>query len=188
MTEQSDVDYGPLKNLIGAWAGDKGLDVAPDPDGTEHNPYYETITFAAVGEVSNAESQILATIHYRQIVKRKSDHKVFHDETGYWMWDAEARVIMHSLTIPRAVCVLAGGTYDGETDSDGNILLTVSAGLNDEHWQIVQSPFMRKQARTTEFRHHITTGAKRLSYSETTTVDIYGKIFEHTDRNELIRQ
>lgn len=27
MTEQSDVDYGPLKNLIGAWAGDKGLDV-----------------------------------------------------------------------------------------------------------------------------------------------------------------
>lgn len=95
---------------------------------------------------------------------------------------------MHSLTIPRAVCVLAGGTYDGETDSDGNILLTVSAGLNDEHWQIVQSPFMRKQARTTEFRHHITAGAKRLSYSETTTVDIYGKIFEHTDRNELIRQ
>ncbi|MFP6829059.1 MAG: hypothetical protein VCC36_08525 [Gammaproteobacteria bacterium] len=53
------------------------------------------------------------------------------------MWDAEARVIMHSLTIPRAVCVLAGGAYDGETDSDGRILLTVSAGLNDEHWQIV---------------------------------------------------
>jgi hypothetical protein len=46
---------------------------------------------------------------------------------------------------------------------------------------------MHKQARTTEFRHHITAGANRLSYSETTTVDIYGEIFEHTNRNELIR-
>ncbi len=188
MTEQSDVDYGPLENLIGTWEGDKGLDVAPDPDGAENNPYYETITFSAVGEVSNAESQVLAAVHYRQIVQRRSDDKVFHDETGYWMWDAEARVVMHSFTIPRAVCVLAGGIYDGETDSDGSILLNVSAGLNDEHWQIVQSPFMHKQARTTDFRHHITAGANTLSYSETTTVDIYGSVFEHTDRNELTRQ
>jgi hypothetical protein len=188
MTDKSEVDYGPLATLIGTWTGDKGLDVAPEPDGAEDNPYFETITFSAAGEVSNAESQLLAAIHYRQIVQRKSNEKIFHDETGYWMWDAETGVIMHSLTIPRAVCVLAGGIYDGETDSDGNILLTVSASLDNELWQIIQSPFMRERARTTEFRHHITAGANRLSYSETTTVEIYGKVFEHTDRNELTRQ
>ena len=40
----NDFDYGPLTNLIGTWNGDKGMDIAPEPDGTEHNPYYETIT------------------------------------------------------------------------------------------------------------------------------------------------
>ena len=39
------VDYGPLSKLIGVWKGDKGMDIAPEPDGTEENPYYETITF-----------------------------------------------------------------------------------------------------------------------------------------------
>jgi hypothetical protein len=40
-----------LKNLIGAWAGDKGLDVAPDPDSTEHNPYSETTTVDIYGKI-----------------------------------------------------------------------------------------------------------------------------------------
>ena len=87
MTEISDIDYGPLKELIGVWKGDKGLDVAPEPDGIENNPYFETITYTAIGDVTNVESQVLSAVHYRQIVQRKSNKKVFHDETGYWMWD-----------------------------------------------------------------------------------------------------
>ena len=47
--------------------------------------------------------------------------------------------------------------------------------------------FKRDNARTTAFRHHITVGNGKLSYSETTNVDIYGKVFEHTDRIELTR-
>jgi len=30
-----DIDYGPLAGLIGTWTGSKGLDIAPEPDGTE---------------------------------------------------------------------------------------------------------------------------------------------------------
>ena len=41
--------YGPLTGQIGTWNGDKGMDIAPEPDGTEHNPYYETITYTAIG-------------------------------------------------------------------------------------------------------------------------------------------
>ncbi|MDH3978883.1 MAG: heme-binding beta-barrel domain-containing protein [Gammaproteobacteria bacterium] len=188
MSGTNETGYGPLGELIGVWKGDKGLDVAPEPDGAENNPYYETITYSAIGDVTNAESQVLAAVHYRQIVQRKSNDRVFHDESGYWMWDAEAGIIMHSLTIPRAVSVLAGGTYNGEKTGDGSAILEVSAKLDDKDWQIIQSPFMQRNARTTEFRHRVTAGNGRLSYSETTIVEIYGKLFEHTDQNELIRQ
>lgn len=188
MTDIENIDYGPLTELIGVWKGDKGLDVSPEREGGENNPYYETITFTPIGDVTNAESQRLSVLHYRQIVQRKTNDEIFHDETGYWMWDAGAGIIMHSLAIPRAVSVLAGGTHHGGKESDGSILLEVSAGLNDENWQIIQSPFMRDHARTTAFHHRITVGKGLLRYAETTVVEIYGKVFEHTDRNELIRQ
>lgn len=180
-----DVNFGPLTDLIGVWTGAEGKDVAPEPDGSETSPYSETITFSALRGVTNAESQNLAAVHYRQIVQRKSDGKTFHDETGYWMWDAEAETIMHSLVIPRAVCVLAGGKYTGQKDADGRTVLEVAAKIDDANWKIIQSPFMADNASTIEFRHKIAVGNGTLSYSETTMVDIYGKIFEHTDQNEL---
>ena len=95
---------------------------------------------------------------------------------------------MHSLTIPRAVSVLAGGSHNGKRTDDGSFILEVSAGINNKDWQIIQSPFMRDNARTTGFRHRVTVGNGKLSYLETTIVDIYGKEFKHTDQNELIRQ
>ena len=108
----TDIDYGPLSGLIGTWEGDKGMDIAPEPDGQENNPYFETIIFEPVeDDISNAETQTLVALHYRQIVTKKKTGKVFHDETGYWMWDAENQIVMHSLTIPRGVCVLAGGRF-----------------------------------------------------------------------------
>ena len=130
----------------------------------------------------------MAAIHYRQIVKRKSDNKVSHDETGYWMWDAETKILMHSLAIPRAVSVLAGGIYDVESNTGSIVILKISAKLNATDWQIIQLPFMQEYARTTEFHHQITVGSGKFSYTETTTVEIYGKVFEHTDQNELILQ
>ncbi|GAB4137761.1 MAG: hypothetical protein Fur0037_03060 [Planctomycetota bacterium] len=46
---------------------------------------------------------------------------------------------------------------------------------------------MRENARTTAFSHRITVSRGKLSYKETTTLEIYGKVFEHTDENELVR-
>jgi len=126
MCEKSEIDFGPLAELIGVWKGNDGVDVAPEPDGAETNQYFETITYSAVGGVTNADSQNLAAVHYRQVVQRKSDGEVFHDETGYWMWDREARTVMHSLVIPRAGCVLAGGIYEEEKDGDGRTIIKVN--------------------------------------------------------------
>ena len=185
--EAAEIDYGPLNALIGKWEGDKGIDIAPEPDGEENNPYYETIIFTPVADVTNAESQVLVALHYRQIVRRKSNDKIFHDETGYWMWDAAEATVMHSLTIPRGVCLLAGGQYSPVDNESSEISLQVSAGVDDEKWGIVQSPFMTKNAETTRYSQSISVKNDTLNYSQTMIVDIYGKVFEHTDKNELKR-
>ena len=186
MNASSQIDYGPLSELIGIWKGNRGTDIAPDPEGSEKNPYYETITFNPVGEVTNAESQILAVLHYHQVVQRQSNNEVFHDETGYWIWDARDKTIIHSLTTPRGISLLAGSV--DEKDDKGRTIIKVSAAIDDESWKIIQSPFMQENAKTTKFTHHVAVGNGELSYLETTTIDIYGQVFEHTDQNELIHQ
>ncbi len=187
INENPVVDYGPLALLIGDWEGDKGLDVAPEPAGREENPYSETLSFTAIGNAVNAGTQKLAVLRYQQIVRRKADGEIFHDETGYWMWDADNATLMHSLAIPRAVCVLAGGSWPTADNSADRVVLSVAAKLDDPDWGIIQSPFMRDHARTLEFRHEIVVEKDQLTYRETTLLDIYGKTFEHTDGNELTR-
>jgi len=90
----AETNYGPLEALVGVWRGDSGLDIAPGEAGDEKSPYHEELVFLARGGVTNAKSQNLAVLHYRQIVTRKSDGNVFHDETGYWMWDASTNTVM----------------------------------------------------------------------------------------------
>jgi hypothetical protein len=96
------------------------------------------------------------------------------------------KTVMQSLQIPRAVGVIAGGNHTGATGG-GSVTLEVSAKLGDERWGILQSPFMAKEARTTEFRHRLTIDGDRLSYAQTTVLEIYGKSFDHTDENTLVR-
>ena len=186
MTENG-IDYGPLAALVGTWQGSEGLDISPEPDGTEENPYYETIVFEAAGDVTNAEQQTLAIVRYHQVVHRKSNDEVFHDQVGYWTWDPESRTIAQSVTIPRVVTVLAGGRYPAGAASDSSVVLEVRAAKDDPDWGILESPFMRDRASTLAFSHRLEVDGDRMRYSETTTLQIYGRRFEHTDRNELAR-
>lgn len=177
------VDYGPLAGLVGCWEGGKGMDIAPDPDmPKEENPYFETITYEAAGDATNANKQILAAVFYRQVVSRISDQKVFHDQCGYWTWDKATGEVTHSLTIPRAMAVLAGGkaTVNGSAAK-----LEVQAKLGDADWGVVQQPFLRDNASTKAFRMSLTVDGNTLKYREITTLDIYGKTFAHSDENEL---
>lgn len=184
MPNSTTIDYGPLTGLIGTWKGDKGVDKAPEPAGEEKSLYYETLLFEDIGDVCNADQQSLAVLRYHQVVSRKSNDEVFHNETGYWSWDSKTDIITHSLTIPRGVCVLAGGTAKTK---DSEIEIEVAATLGDPDWGIIQSPFMRDNASTTGFHHKISISGNNLSYVETITLDIYGRTFEHSDRNRLQR-
>lgn len=176
------VDYGPLKALIGVWEGGEGTDVSPEPAAIEENPYYETIVFEAAGGVTNAETQKLAIVRYHQVVKRKRNDEVFHDQIGYWTWDSADNTVSFSLAIPRAVTVLAGGTYQ-----PGSNELSVYASSDGPDWGISQSPFMLEKAKTTAFELNVSVDGDTMSYRQTTSLNIYGREFPHTDENTLKR-
>ncbi len=181
--EAAAVDYGPLQDLIGTWYGDKGVDIAPEPDETERNPYFETIVFSEAGDVENAESETLVALHYHQIVTRKSTGLVFHNQTGYWMWNAETDMIMHSLTIPRGVCVLACGGWKSQ---EGGWVIDVST--EGDFPAIAESVFMNQKARTKSFSMQLQLANGELSYRMSTMLDIYGREFDHKDMNRLYKR
>jgi len=183
-TLKGDVDYGPLACLVGTWEGDSGLDVAPEPDGEDREGYYETIIFEDCGDVDNAERQALAIVRYHQIVSKKKNDEVFHNESGYLTWDPAAQVVTQSFVIPRGVAVVAGGSG---TMTSGGCVIEVAAALDNDDYSITQAPFMRDHASTQSFTHRIEVNGDELSYHETTVVDIYGRIFDHTDTNTLKR-
>jgi hypothetical protein len=180
------VEYGPLAVLFGVWRGDSGMDIAPVPDDDEHNPYYETITFEAAGDVTNAEEQVLSIVRYHQQVSRKSNDEVFHDQIGYWLWDPATDTVIQTLTIPRAVTLLAGGVARNEGEET---VLEVSATAGDAQWGILQAPFMQAKATTTGYSHCMKVSGNSMRYSQTTVLEIYGKHdYQHTDENSLTRQ
>ncbi len=180
----TEIDLGPLNQLIGIWGGKKGTDVSPEVVGEESTDYYETLTIEYVGDVTNAENQTLLSVRYHQEVHDLANDDVIHDQVGYWYFDPETDVICQSLTIPRAVALLAGGTV--ETDGSRSVF-SVSSKEGDKDWGIVQQPFMRDNARTTAFTHKMTVDGNGLHYEQTIMLEIYGRTFAHTDENSLTR-
>jgi hypothetical protein len=178
------IDYGPLHQLIGSWRGDKGLDVAPEPDGEEKNAYYDEITFTPSGAATNAEEQGLVTLRYHQQVRKRKNGKIFHDQIGHWIYEPATGIIQHSLSIPRGLCVLAGGKL---AIVGAATVFEVEATAGSETFGIVQSPFLLQKARTTAFRLILRISGDELHYEETTFLDIYGRQFEHKDGCTLMR-
>lgn len=185
MTIIDGVDYGPLAQLLGRWVGNKGLDNAPDinaePDKTA---YTDELVFSIAGSAENGEEQNLVAIKYHHIVRKNENGKIFHDQIGHWIYEPSSKQIMHSLTIPRGVCVLAGGTI---SEQSGQTIFQVSAKSDSDTFGIIQSPFMKNNAKTKAFEMTLKINGDDLSYIETMSLFIYGKDFEHTDQSKLKR-
>ena len=179
------VDYGPLAQLIGKWSGNVGLDIAPDADANpDESPFTNVITFTVAGAAGNAEEQKLVAVKYHHVVRRADNGHIFHDQIGHWIYEPSSQVIMHSLTIPRGVCLLAGGTFKQTNDES---IFDVKATAGSDSYGIVQSPFMLKKAKTNAFHMQMAVKHDELSYREVTSLHIYGKDFEHIDTSTLQR-
>ena len=93
-------------------------------------------------------------------------------------------MIMHSLTIPRGVCILAGGKVELNGDET---IFAVEAKAGSDSFGIVQSPFMLEKSKTKRFQMRLSIKKNELSYEEIIYLFIYGKDFEHVDKSVLKR-
>ena len=179
------VDYGPLAQLLGKWSGNVGLDIAPDSAANpDESPFTNDLTFTLAGAAENAEEQQLVAVKYHHVVRRADNGHIFHDQIGHWIYEPSTQVIMHSLTIPRGVCLLAGGIFK-QTGTDSIFDVTATAG--SDSYGIVQSPFMLEKATTKAFHMKMIVKNDELTYREVTSLHIYGKDFEHIDTSTLQR-
>ena len=179
------VDYGPLAKLVGQWIGVRGTDTSPDANAEpDINAFIDELSFEPDGPAENAEEQQLVSLRYRHVVRKQKNGKIFHNQVGHWILEPTTGKVMHSLSIPRGVCLLAGGQL---TTKGNEIGIEVSASKGDEAFGIVQSPFMNQKAETKAFWLELRACGDELYYREVMSLHIYGKDFEHTDESRLQR-
>ncbi len=176
-------DLGPLRRLVGVWEGDSGEDTAPSDDrGTELNKFRERIIAEPTGSVQNHE-QDLYGLRYHTQAWRIGEAEPFHDEVGYWIWDAREKQVMKCVSIPRGTTLMAGGMVEHDAKS-----FKLTAKLGSSIFGICSNPFLDREFQTVSFDFEITFHDDgSFSYDEVTRLKIKGqeKIFEHRDKNRL---
>ena len=175
---------GPLAALAGVWEGEAGKDVAPDDDRrTEHNDFRERMVFDPFGPVENHE-QVLYGLRYSTTAWRLGEDDPFHEELGYWMWDAANKQVPRCFIVPRGVNVIAGGTVEPDATS-----FELSAEVGSETYGICSNKFLDEEFKTVRYELTVSCEGDRLTYSEDTQMKVKGQpeIFHHTDGNTLKR-
>jgi len=185
MTDEIIKNLGPLAPLAGIWEGDKGDDTAPSKDrGTETNKFRERITFEPMGPVNNHE-QALYGLRYSTTAWPSGSSEPFHEELGYWLWDAQAKQVLRCFIVPRGVTVIAGGTVEPDARS-----FELAASVGSETYGICSNQFLDKEFKTVRYELKVTIHDNQsFSYEEDTQLQIKGgkDIFHHIDKNTLKR-
>ena len=179
-------NLGPLATLAGVWEGDKGDDKAPDDDrvSVEHNLFRERMTFEPIGEVNNHE-QTLYGLRYATMAWRIGAEGSFHEEVGYWLWDAANKQVIRCFIVPRGNTVMAGGTAEADAK-----MFEMTAEVGSETYGICSNKFLAEEFRTVRYEVSITVHDKdSFSYNEDTVLQIKGQdeLFHHRDSNTLHR-
>lgn len=176
---------GPLGRLVGSWEGTKGGDVSPNESrrrGT--NSYRERTEFVPTGAVDNHE-QMLYGLRYSTVAWRLGEPNAFHEELGYWLWDAERQIVMRCFTIPRGISILAGGKAQADSTS-----FQMSARVGDPIFGISSNPFLDEEFKTIRFDVDIQIwNDHTFSYEEDSQILMKANntVFHHTDCNTLTR-
>lgn len=186
MTDDIIKNLGPLAALAGTWEGEKGDDTAPDDDprNTEINKFREQMTFVPFGPVDN-HAQKLYGLRYSTTAWRLGEDDPFHEELGYWLWDAKERQVLRCFIVPRGVTVIAGGTVEPNAKS-----FELSADLGSETYGICSNKFLDKEFKTVRYELQVTIHDDgSFSYEEDTQLKIKGQsdLFHHVDKNTLRR-
>jgi hypothetical protein len=187
-TEPSNIDVdtlsnlGPLRAMAGIWQGQRGLDVKPKAEGPKKQVFNERIELQPIDPQTNGP-QLLYGLRYHTHVTKPEQIKTYHDQVGYWLWEPATGTVIHTLTIPRAQVVMAGGKANADAKE-----FELHAKQGDAYFGIQSAPFLEYAFKTVEFHIKVTINADGTwTYGEDTVLMIRGKAepFHHTDRNTL---
>jgi len=184
MSEETVRNLGPLAALAGIWEGDQGIDIAPGRSGSVETRYRERLEFEPLGPVVNGP-QILYGLRYSTVAWPLEADDPFHEETGYWLWDAKAGQVIRCFMVPRGVTILAGGSVEADSSS-----FSMAADVGSETFGVLSNPFLDQAFKTVRYELQVDIHADgRFSYDEDTQLQIQGQdgIFHHTDANTLTR-
>ena len=127
---------------------------------------------------------MLYGLRYRTTAWRIGSDDSFHEEVGYWLWDADAEQVMRSFIVPRGVSVQAGGSAKADATS-----FDLEANVGSATFGICSNPFLDREFRTVRYTLHVETHDDGTwSYAEDTQMQLAtGDLFHHTDANRLSR-
>ena len=181
-------NYGPLAFLIGKWesVGHTGENQAPDPDrNTENTKFKQEMLFEPIGDVNNHEQQLYALRYSTKAWEEGDDEDPFHEEVGYWIWDADNKQVLKSFIVPRGIAVNAGGT----AEADANVF-EMHADVGSETYGLCSNLFLDKEFKSLSYDLKIEKlDENTFSYDEDTQIKMKGReeIFHHTEKNTLKR-
>ena len=177
-------NLGPLRGMAGVWEGQRGLDVKPKAEGAKQQAYVERIELQPIDPQTNGP-QLIYGLRYHTHVVKPAQLKTYHEQVGYWLWEPATGSVIHTLTIPRAMVVMAEGKA-GANATEFELLASHGA----ENFGIRSAPFLDYSFKTVEFRIKVRiNGDGSWSYEEDTVLAIRGQseLFHHTDANTLTR-
>ena len=189
-TEPEDVDpetlanLGPLARLAGVWEGQRGVDINPKADGPETRQYYERIEMQPIDPQANGP-QLFYGLRYHQHVNTREEEITFHDQVGYWLYEAATGLIIQTLAIPRGQIAIASGHAE-----PGAKRLVVKAERGQTEYGICSTSFLDLAFRTDAYQLTVDFHDDgSWSYVSDTMLMVKGRdaLFQHRDRNKLVK-
>ena len=189
-TEPEDVDpetlanLGPLRRLAGIWEGQRGVDINPKADGPETRQYYERIELQPIDPQANGP-QLFYGLRYHLHVNTREEEISFHDQVGYWLYEAATGLILQTLAIPRGQIAIAAGHAEPDAKK-----LVLKATRGQTEYGICSTTFLDLAFRTDSYEISVDFHDDGTwSYVSDTTLVVKGREepFLHRDRNTLTK-
>lgn len=189
-TEPEDVDpetlanLGPLRRLAGIWEGERGVDINPKADGPETRKYYERIEMQPIDPQANGP-QLFYGLRYHVHINTREEDITFHDQVGYWLYEASTGLILQTLAIPRGQIAIAAGHAEPDARR-----LVVKAERGTSEYGICSTTFLDLAFRTDSYELTVDFHDDgSWSYVSDTTLVVKGRDapFLHRDRNTLVK-
>ena len=189
-TEPEDVDpetlanLGPLRRLAGVWEGQRGVDINPKADGPETRQYYERIELQPIDPQANGP-QLFYGLRYHLHVNTREEDIAFHDQVGYWLYEAATGLILQTLAIPRGQIAIAAGHAEPDARK-----LVLRAERGQTEYGICSTTFLDLAFRTDSYQITVDFHDDGTwSYISDTTLIVKGRDepFLHRDRNKLVK-